>query len=164
MKSKTGAIFLTGLIAGTMDILVAIIVYTVILQKTTPIKLLQSIASGVFKNEAYEGGAQMAWYGLGFHYLIATTFALFYFLIYPYLPLFRKYALISGILYGIFVWAVMNLIVLPTVFSNLPEKTLDFQLLLAVLILIFCIGLPIAFLAKKYYSLNSNQGIDLFQF
>ncbi|PKB15191.1 DUF1440 domain-containing protein [Flavobacterium sp. 5] len=154
MKSKVGAIFLSGLIAGTMDILAATITYTVILQKTTAIKLLQSIASGIFKKEAYTSGPQMAWYGLGLHYLIATTFALFYFLIYPYVPLFRKNALLSGILYGIFVGVVMNLIVLPIVFPALPPRSLDFALVLAIVILIFCIGLPIAFIAKKYYSLN----------
>lgn len=154
MKSKARAIFLTGLIAGTMDLVAAILTYTVILQKTTPIKLLQSIASGVFKKEAYEGGVQMAFYGLCFHYLIATTFALLYFVIYPYIPLFRKKALVSGILYGIFVGLLMNLVVLRIVFPDLPVKTLDFPLLLAILILIFCIGLPIAFLTKNYYSLK----------
>jgi len=156
MKSKAGAVFLSSLVAGTMDILAATIVYTVILQKTTAIKLLQSIASGVFKKEAYSGGAQMAWLGLGFHYLIASTFALFYFIIYPYIPLLKKNTFLSGILYGTFVWSIMNLIVLPTVFPLLPPKNLDFQLILSILILIFCIGLPIAFITKKHYSLNKG--------
>jgi len=152
MKSKSGAIFLSGLIAGTLDILAAIIIYSVILEKTTAIKILQSIASGVFKKEAYSGDPKMAWYGLGLHYIIAMLFALFYFLIYPYIPFFKKSPLISGILYGIFVWIIMNLIVLPIVFPILPAKTLDFPLILSILILIFCIGLPISFIAKKYYS------------
>lgn len=152
MKSRSGAIFLSGLVAGTLDIIAALLVYTVILQKTTAVKLLQSIASGVFKTEAYTGGPQMALYGFLLHYFIALSFAYFYFLIYPEFPFLKKSAILSGILYGIFVWIVMNLIVLPVTFPILPEKHLDFPLLLSILILIFCIGLPIAFIARKYYA------------
>lgn len=152
MKSKSGTIFLSGLIAGTLDILAAVIIYAVVLEKTTAIKILQSIASGVFKKEAYTGGTQMAWYGLGFHYLIAFIFAWFYFIIYSYLPFLKKNVILSGILYGILVWIIMNLIVLPIVFPLLPEKHFDFPLLLSILILIVCIGLPISSITRKYYS------------
>ena len=153
MKSKAGTIFLTGLIAGTLDILAAIFFYAILFKKTTAIKILQSIASGICKNEAY-GSPRMAWYGLGMHFFIAMSFACFYFVIYPYLPFLKKNALLSGFLYGIFVWIIMNLIVLPIVFPLLPEKNLDFPLILSILILIVCIGIPIAFMARKYYSLN----------
>lgn len=151
MKSKPQTIFLAGLIAGTLDILAAIVIYASILQKTTALKILQSIASGVFKKEAYNH-PQMAWYGLVFHFLIAFIFAWFYFAIYPYFSFLKKSALLSGFLYGIFVWIVMNLIVLPIVFPVLPAKHFDFPLLLSMLILIFCIGFPIAFIARKFYS------------
>jgi len=154
MKSKSGSIFLAGLIAGTLDILAAIFFYAILFQKTTPIKILQSIASGIFKKEAYSGGSQMALYGLLLHYFIAFIFAWFYFTIYPYFKSLKKNTLLSGIFYGIFVWIAMNLVVLPVVFPVLPEKHLDFPLILSILILIFCIGIPIAFLNKKYYSLQ----------
>lgn len=152
MKSKSGTIFLSALIAGTLDILAALIIYDLILQKTTSIKILQSIASGIFKKEAYSGGSQMALYGLLLHYFIALIFAWFYFTIYPYFNFLKKNTVLSGILYGIFVWIIMNLVVLPTVFPSLPEKHLDFPLILSMLILIFCIGIPIALITKKHYS------------
>lgn len=154
MNSKAGTIFLAGLIAGTLDILAAIFFYAILFQKTTAIKILQSIASAVFKKEAYTGGSQMVWLGLGLHFLIALIFAWFYFTIYPYLEFLKKNVLFSGFAYGIFVWIVMNFIVLPIVFPVLPAKHLDFPLLLSILILIFFIGLPIAFITRKYYSLN----------
>jgi len=152
MKSKSNTILTSGLIAGTLDILAAILIYAVILQKTTGVKILQSIASGVFKKEAYTGGSQMALYGLLLHYFIALAFALLYFLVYPYLPFLKKNTIISGILYGIFVWLVMSFIVLPIAFPLLPEKHFDFPLILSMLILMFCIGLPIALLTRKYYA------------
>ena len=154
MKSKSGTIFLSGLIAGTLDMLAAITVYAFILQKTTAIKILQSIASGLFKKDAYSGGSQMALYGLLLHYFIALTFAWFYFTIYPYFTFIKKNTLVAGILYGIFVWIIMNLVVLPTVFPVLPEKHLDFPLILSILILICCIGIPIASITKKHYSFH----------
>jgi len=152
MKSKSNTILTSGLIAGTLDILAAILIYAVILQKTTAVKILQSIASGVFKKEAYTGGSQMALYGLLLHYFIALAFALLYFLVYPYLPFLKKNTIISGFLYGIFVWLVMSFIVLPIAFPLLPEKHFDFPLILSMLILMFCIGLPIALLTRKYYA------------
>lgn len=152
MKSKTKTIVSSGLIAGTLDIIAAITVYALILEKTTGTKILQSIASGIFKKEAYTGGSLMALCGLVLHYIIAFSFAWFYFVIYPYLPILKKSVLLSGFIYGIFVWVIMNLIVLPIVFPILPEKHLDFPLLLSILILIFCIGFPIAYITKKYYS------------
>ncbi|MCD0468843.1 DUF1440 domain-containing protein [Flavobacterium sp. JAS] len=154
MTSKSGTIFLSGLIAGTLDILAAFFFYALLFQKTTPIKILQSIASGIFKKEAYSGGAQMALYGLLLHYFIAFIFAAFYFTIYPYFSSLKKNTLLSGIFYGIFVWIAMNLVVLPVVFPVLPEKHLDFPLILSILILIFCIGIPIAFITRKHYSLQ----------
>lgn len=152
MNSKTKTILSAGLIAGTFDIVAAITVYAIILEKTSGIKILQSIASAIFKKETYSGGSLMALCGLVLHYLIALSFAWFYFIIYPHLSFLKKSTIISGFLYGIFVWIIMNLIVLPIAFPVLPEKHLDFPLLLSILILMFCIGLPIAIITKKYYS------------
>jgi uncharacterized membrane protein YagU involved in acid resistance len=152
MRSKSRTILYSGLLSGTLDILAAIIIYAVILHQTTAVRILQSIASGIFKQEAYTSGSQMAFYGLLLHYFIAFVFAYIYFKIYPYFPFLRNSLLLSGVLYGMFVWIVMNLIVLPIVFPKLPQKHFDFPLLLSVLILIFCIGIPIAYVTKKFYT------------
>lgn len=157
MSSKTKTILYAGLVAGTFDIIAAITIYAFILQKTPAVKILQSIASGVFRKEAYNGGSLMAFCGLGLHYLIALTFAWFYFTIYPFLPFLKKNTIVSGFLYGIFVWIIMNLIVLPIAFPKLPERHFDFPLILSIVILMFCIGLPIAYIARKYYSLQSQS-------
>ncbi|WP_343694607.1 DUF1440 domain-containing protein [Flavobacterium sp.] len=154
MKPKSGIVLFSGLLAGTLDILAAILIYSVILQKTTAEKIIQSIASGLFKQNAYTGGSQMILYGLLLHYFIAFAFAYFYYKIYPHVPLLRKNIFLSGFVYGIFVWIVMNLIVLPLVFPKLPSKEFDFPLILSILILIFCIGLPIAFITQKFYHKN----------
>ncbi len=152
MRSKVKTIVSSGLVAGTLDITAAILIYSVILHKTTAEKILQSIASGIFKKEAYSAGTEMTFAGLGFHFFIAFIFAWFYFKIFPYIPFFRINTFLSGFCYGFFIWVVMNLIVLPIVFPVLPEKNLDFPLLLSILIVIVCVGMPIAFITKKYYA------------
>jgi uncharacterized membrane protein YagU involved in acid resistance len=144
----------TGLIAGTLDILAAIIVYAVILDKATAVQILQGIASGIFGREAYTGGTAMAITGLLFHYVIAMLFTIGYFLVYPYLPFLHKQAILSGILYGAIVWLIMNLAVLPLSAYNRPPLKLG-PSLLGMLILILAIGIPVATMAAR--SLNAKR-------
>ena len=143
------------LVAGTLDMLGAIIVYTVILQKTTADKIVRGIASGVFKKQATTGGTEMLFYGVLFHYFIAFCFTLFYFLIFPYIPFFRKQKIIGGLLYGAFVWAVMNLIVLNIVFPGRPTPTLSSALIGAAILMVM-IGLPLVYFANKYYNRTND--------
>lgn len=132
-------------VAGSLDIMAAFVVYAIIMDKTTPVQILLSIASGVFGKGAYEGGNMMAVYGLLFHFLIALTFALFYFLIYQYTSFPGKHKLLSGIIYGIFIWLIMNRIVLPIAFSGMPAASWD-AALLGIAIVILAVGLPIAYI------------------
>ena len=150
MKSKTKAILTSWLIAGTLDVSTAIIVYSVILNKIPAKILLQSIASGIFKAQAFEGGMKMALIGLIIHYCIAFCFAITYFYLYPRLSFLKKNMIISGILYGVIVWAIMNLLVLPMVFSHLSPMTFK-SAAIAMSILIVMIGLPIAIITDRFY-------------
>lgn len=149
-NSKVKAIFFTAFVAGTLDVLGAILVYDVILKKISAEKLLRSIASGVFKTRAFTGGTEMIIYGLAFHFLIAFVFTIFYFLIFPYIPFLRKQKIIGGLLYGTLIWVVMNIIVLTIVFPNRPPVTLT-SFLQGAPILMIMIGLPLSYFANKYY-------------
>ena len=143
-------ILLAWLVAGTLDMLGAILVYTVILKKTSADKIVRGIASGVFKKQAMTGGTEMLFFGILFHYLIAFAFTVFYFIIFPSIPFFRKQKILSGLLYGAFVWAIMNVIILPVVFPNRAAITLT-PALIGASILMVMIGLPLSFFGNKYY-------------
>lgn len=145
----------TGLIAGTLDILAAIIVYAVILEKATAAQILQGIASGIFGREAYAGGAAMAVTGLLFHYVIAMLFTVGYFLVSPYLPFLHKQPIVSGIGYGAIVWMIMNLVVLPISAYKQPPLRLG-PSLLGMLILMLAIGIPVATMAARYFSRQTS--------
>ncbi len=145
------AIVLTGLVAGTMDIVTATSWFT-IRTGNNPVRVLQYISSAAFdKDLAYSGNILMIFLGLLFHYLIAYSWTFLFYLAYPRIGLLRANKFVVGIGYGIFVWTIMNRVVLPL--SRIPAITFDInQASIAASILIVCIGLPISIMASRYYS------------
>ncbi len=137
----------TGLIAGTLDILAAVM----ILGKMNFTSTLKFIASGMFGSDAFTGGTEMVVAGLLFHYFTALSFTTAWFMIYPFLPAFFKNVVLTGILIGISTWGIMNLAVIPL--SRVSAgKTSLYSALLNVGILTVCIGLPIALATKRFFS------------
>ena len=142
-------ILLAGFVAGTLDITVAILVYCYIMKALSPLRLLRGISAGIFGNSALNNEIPMAFIGLGIHYAIAFCFTIVYYFAFSYIPFLRKQRIISGILYGVFVWSVMNLIVLPL--SNAHHNPFNIKsALIAVVILILCVGLPISIIISRY--------------
>ena len=136
-----------GLIVGSLDIIAACIQFFCKTQKN-PIVVLNFIASGVFGKDAFTGGTKMAVFGLIFHYLIAIGFTLLFFILYPKIKLLIKNKLLLGVLYGLFIWIIMQFLIVPL--SQAPELKISFQSAsIAILILIVCIGIPLSWLAKR---------------
>lgn len=144
-------ILLAVLVAGTLDIISAILLNGAISGTIRPVRLLQAIAAAAFGKSAFTGGAGMALAGLLFHYFIAFCFTVGYFLVYPYIRFLHKHPIISGLLYGIVVWVVMNRIVLPMTRLQLGPFQWD-KALMHMGILMLMIGLPISLFTHKYYS------------
>ncbi len=155
--SRLKAILLAGFVAGTLDLSTALIVWSVIIKKVPALQILQGVASGVFGKVAFSGGMIMPFYGVLFHYIIAFLFTIFYFLVYPLIPFLQKQRLISGLLYGIFAWAVMSYLVLPL--SKVHMSPFKWSsALISISILMVCIGLPISLLAYRYYNARERRG------
>jgi hypothetical protein len=143
------------LIAGTLDILSAII-QTYVRSGKTPGFILKYIASGVFGKQAMTGGTGMILAGIFFHYFIAFAFTVLFFLAYPKIKLLQKNVVVVGIVYGLLCWCIMNLVVVPLSNAPVPHPT-PFIRILGILYLIFLIGLPIALITKKHYTLQSTH-------
>ena len=154
LKSPAKTIFLSGLTAGTLDILAAFFVYSALMQVVTPEQILLHVASGVFGKTIVGNETTTALIGLLFHFIIAFGFATAYFLIYPYVRFLHYNKVISGLLYGIFVWMIMNLIIVPISNASHAPFALN-SAIRAVIILMLCIGLPISFITAKYYKSKS---------
>ena len=96
---------------GVLDILDAFIFFG--LRGIPPIGILQSIASGLLGRASYAGGAPTAVLGLFLHFFIAFVVVLVYYLASRRLPVLTRHPVVCGVVYGLLVYAVMNLIVVP---------------------------------------------------
>jgi hypothetical protein len=144
------AIILAGLLAGTLDLTTAMIVY-----KLPAIPMLKYIASGAFGKDAFNGGVTIYLMGLVFHYTIAFFWTILLFLFYPKIKRFFKNVFVIGFLYGIVIWLVMNLVVVPM--THITRGPIRFTpAIIGASILIVMIGFPVSILANKYYQAKSK--------
>lgn len=154
-NSLAGEIIKAGLIVGTLDISAAFIYYYITTGNKDVFTILRYIASAVFGKEAFAGGVTMSVAGLIFHYLVTFSFTVFFFWIFRRLKFSSKNVLLTGIVYGLFTWAIMNLVVVPlTKIGTRPFNL--FNASINALILIICIGIPLAFMANRFYKLRST--------
>jgi hypothetical protein len=149
MKVPLNQIIKAWLLVGTLDILAAFIL-VVVKSGKNPLIVLSFIASAIFGKDAYTGGVLMQVIGLVCHYFIALCFTVLFFFLYPRLKVFRFNAILTGTAYGLFVWCMMNLIVVPS--TQIPSRLFDLTgAIINMLILITCIGIPLALSARKTY-------------
>jgi hypothetical protein len=140
------SVILTTLLAGTLDMIAAIIS-----SGAKPLIICQYIASAIFGREAaFSGGYTMGLLGLLFHYCIAFGWTLLFFILYPRIKFLSKNIYLIGVVYGIFVWCMMNLVIVPM--TRIVQAPFNLQkAFVGMLIIIFMIGLPIAVMAHRYY-------------
>jgi hypothetical protein len=145
-------IAITGLIVGAMDITSAIII--TILRGSTVERLFQFIASGVLGRNAFRGDTGTAALGLGLHFVIAFSLVAVFYAASRYFDFLRRRAVMSGIIYGLIVFAVMNLIVVPLSAAR-PHHSLNGELI-QIGIHMFVIGLPTALLVRRFSGANGG--------
>lgn len=149
-----------GLIAGVLDIMGACIsAYIKSDGVTTPMKVLRYVASGAVDPKTFSSPALLVLFGLLVHFFIAISFAFLFFFLAKQIPSLVKYPIPIGILYGLFVWAAMRFVILVSL-SRHKQKPIvteeDFQnAAINAGILILCIGIPVALLARKYVKANA---------
>ena len=138
LKPAITTIILAWLVAGTLDISYAIITWGPVFGRVTTAHLLQGIASTLMGKDAYSGGASAALVGLAMHYGISLAWVTIYFFLFPYLPLLARHTFLSGVLYGVFVWAMMSLLIVPVVTGRAwSYNTVPFLKSIAPMILLF---------------------------
>jgi hypothetical protein len=142
------AIVWAGLTCGVMDITAALVVYGLV-YGVPPIHLLQGIAAGLLGREAFRGGLATAVLGLFCHFVIAFGAASVYFALSRKISFLLEHAVVSGVLYGVAVYFFMQLVVVH--FSAAVKYPFQWKLtIIGIVIHIFCVGLPIALMVRKY--------------
>jgi uncharacterized membrane protein YagU involved in acid resistance len=141
-----GAALLGGLVAGTLDILGAMALTA--LNGGPPLRAVRSVASGWVGTRAYEGGAEMIALGFATHFAIATLMATAYVVVATRVRDLVRRPWRWGALYGLAMYAVMYLVVLPlrwpALFPSFELERVAGQLFCHV----FLVGIPIALIAR----------------
>ena len=152
-KNLWKTIALSGLLVGSLDISAALIQFYLKTGKD-PLIVLKYITSAVAGKEAFSGGNSMAIVGLLLHFFFSFIWTILFFLIYPKLKLQSRNRILTGVLYGIFIWIIMTRVVVPMTMATTSAFNWK-QAGIAASILIAAIGLPLSFIAARYYRKHS---------
>ena len=141
------AIAWATLVAGVLDIGSAFVL--AYLKGVGPIRVLQGVAAGLLGREsAIKGGLATAGLGLAIHFFIALVVASVFYLASRKLVFLTRHPVISGLLYGVAVYAVMYWIVMPLAYPVVhPSVSRD---LTAICVHMLLIGLPIALIVRRF--------------
>jgi len=141
-----GTILAAGLVAGTLDIAAAIAL--TLARGGRIVRMLQGIASGLLGRAALEGGPGTAAIGLLLHFVIATGAAAVYYAASRRLSVLVDRPVLSGLAYGVVVYLVMNLVVLPlSAIGWHPPRASAAEVLVPIHMV--CVGLPIALMVRR---------------
>jgi hypothetical protein len=132
-----------GLVAGAFDLIAAFV--------TFGWGIPRAIASGLLGARAFEGGTAVWILGVFLQFFIAVSAAAIYCLSSRKLRFLRDHFLVCGLFYGVAIYLVMNLIVLPL--SAVPFKVGPFTVAAmrqGLLVHMLIIGLPISFSLRRF--------------
>jgi hypothetical protein len=148
-RSALRAITVGGVVAGTLDLLFAVVVYGYA-RGGTEEGVLHSIASGWLGRKAFQGGGPAAVLGFATQYLIAVGAAAVFYAISGAFPVLRRRAVPAGIVFGAGLYAFMYCVVMPLSAVPFRPSFAPKGLLPALAAHMFLIGLPIALCARRY--------------
>ena len=132
---------------AVLDGLFAFVFYGLILG-VKPLRIFQSVASGLLGRSSFDGGVRTFVFGLLLHLVVAICIAAVFYLASLKLPILIRHAVASGLVYGLIAYLVMNYVVIPLSRIGLRATTMR-VFLPAFIAHAFLVGLPIALLARR---------------
>ncbi len=142
------AILLGGLSAGVLDFIGACV--TNAPRGVTPLRIAQSIASGLLGARAFQYGYKSAALGVVLHFVIALGAATVFCLATVRLRWLVDSPWLSGALYGLAVFWFMQLIVLPLSAISFKQNFSWPVVATGLIVHVLCVGWPIALAARLY--------------
>ena len=156
VRTPAQSILKAWLLAGALDILAAFIYYYIKTGKD-PLTVLVFISKIVLGNTGIaksitDNEMPMKAGGLIFHFCIALIWTLFFFWLLPAIKLLRINKILSGLVYGIFIWVMMNCVAMP-IYRGIGYKfTTVEQLIVGMVVLMLAVGLPISVILNNNLS------------
>lgn len=157
--TRARALVTGGLIVGILDILDAF-VFFYLRSGVRPARILQSISAGLLgRQAAVAGGLSTAALGLALHFVIAFAVVGMLYVGARQLPDLVRRPFVTGPIYGVIVYIVMNYVVIPLSAagggSGLPPAPV---LINGLLIHIFGVGIPAAYFVRA--ALQAPKGVQ----
>jgi hypothetical protein len=152
-SSALKAIFWGGLACGVFDITQACVAWGV-QNHLAPTRIFQSVASGLLGPKAFQGGAKTAALGLALHFFIAFCWAAGYYVASRRIGFLTDQPVLAGMLYGEFVWGMMNLVVLPLSAIHRWPRFDAAAIITGPIGHTVLVGLPIALAVRKWAPLK----------
>ncbi|MCJ9429603.1 hypothetical protein [Kordiimonas marina] len=135
-----------GLVAGFLDISYAIIVYG--FKGVPPVRIFQSVAGGLYGRATYDGGIRTALQGGLLHFAMALVMAAVFVAAYDRLSFLQKKTPLWGMAYGLGLFLVMYLVVMPLSAIGMIRIPHGGYFLGALFAHCCLVGLPIALAAR----------------
>jgi hypothetical protein len=105
------AVLVGGGVGGLIDIVYAIAAS--LPKGVMPIRILQSVASGLLGRAAYQGGLATALLGAMLHFLMTLAMAALFVAAARSLPAVRQQLLVAGLCYGAAIYFAMRWVIVP---------------------------------------------------
>lgn len=116
----------------------------------SPDRVFKYISSSLMGLEAFKSGAPAIWLGVLLHFLVALAWSALFFFVYPRLKPLQGNKWLIGCLYGLFVWVMMSLVIVPL--TPVPQGKFSLPgAVIGWLVHMACVGLPIVLLTRQYY-------------
>jgi hypothetical protein len=145
MNRVSRAVLYGTLVVGALDAIDAVVFFG--LRGVAPGRIFQSIAAGLLGRAAFQGGLVTAALGMLLHFFIAFAIVTTFVVASARMRVLTRHAVVSGVVYGVLVYAVMNLVVLPLSAAGRPSFVLP-VVVNGLLIHAFGVGLPSALFAR----------------
>jgi len=137
-----------------LDGLYVVVVFVLILRRTTVERLFQGIAYAVLGSAAFTGGWAAASLGVLLHFSVALGWSAVWMIAYERSDLLLRAtitaprAAIVGAAYGMFVWLAMHFVVLPLTYAK-PGPLLGFGSILVAVAHLLVVGPPIVLIERS---------------
>jgi uncharacterized membrane protein YagU involved in acid resistance len=149
-----------GCVAGSVAAVVEMIPILLIqglLLHVGPLRIFQSIASGLLGAGAYAGGFSSAVLGALLHLLISVVAGLIYAVAASRFDILLKRPVLGGIAYGVIVYLVMSYIVVPLSAVAFKPATNPSLMAMSLAIHIMAFALPISLVCKRSFGVLARK-------
>jgi uncharacterized membrane protein YagU involved in acid resistance len=137
-----------GILAGAIDLTYAC-TYHGLVSGVPPLRILQSIASGLFGPNSFQMGYMSAAVGFVAHFFILIVAAAIFYAASRRLAFLREHAYVAGMAFGVAIYCTMNYVVLPL--SAVPHfKTTTVSTLSDFAVHVLLLGPAIALVGRYF--------------